>query len=286
MVLTIADVWLPPPSETKVDDSGFAVLNQRAQARIVELREAAKAAVEEAKNKAGQAAQNVKSSFPGWTVSVDAFGDSPAWGIVRRAEEWHADLIVMGSHGMSSVTRAFIGSVSQRVMTHASCSVRVAREDPEDGGVTRLIVGFDGSADAEAAVREVSSRSWPENTEVQLMTLLDDRMRTAIASRIFKPQQLKDGQEKQYEDLLAEMAESAAERLRAARLKTTFSMTEGDPKSVLLETADKIHAHCIFLGATGLRGLRKLLLGSVSSGVTAAAPCTVEIVRPRTVAGP
>jgi hypothetical protein len=64
-----------------------------------------------------------------------------------------------------------------------------------------------------------------------------------------------------------------------SRLKATCAITEGEPKRVLLETAHEWGAHCIFVEATGLRGLRRLPIGSVSSGVANAAACTVEVVR-------
>ncbi len=46
--------------------------------------------------------------------------------IIKRAEAWDADLIVVGSHGRSGVARAF-GGVAERVLRHAPCSVLVAR---------------------------------------------------------------------------------------------------------------------------------------------------------------
>lgn len=46
--------------------------------------------------------------------------------IVKRAESWRADIIVVGSHGRSGLARVF-GSVAQRVVRHADCAVLVAR---------------------------------------------------------------------------------------------------------------------------------------------------------------
>jgi nucleotide-binding universal stress UspA family protein len=283
IVLTIADVWLPATSDSDEDELVFAALDQRTHARILELRASAKAALDDAVATAEQAAQIVKSSFPRWKVTSEASADSPAWGIVKRADEWPADLIVMGSHGISGPVRQWIGSVSHRVLTHASCSVRIARiTDGAKPSPPRIIIGFDASADAEAAVREVASRSWPEGTEVRLITALDDRIRTAIAARIFHLRPwIQAEQEDDHEAWLSRMAESAAERL-ANRAKAECVLAEGDPRLVILEAAQNWQADGIFLGATGLRGLRKLLLGSVSNAVTASAPCTVEVVRPRT----
>lgn len=47
--------------------------------------------------------------------------------IVKEAERWHAQLIVLGSHGRHGFDRLTIGSVSEYVALHASCSVAVIR---------------------------------------------------------------------------------------------------------------------------------------------------------------
>jgi nucleotide-binding universal stress UspA family protein len=49
--------------------------------------------------------------------------------IVALAEEFGADLIVMGSRGLGGVRRALMGSVSDSVVRHAHCPVLVVRPD-------------------------------------------------------------------------------------------------------------------------------------------------------------
>jgi nucleotide-binding universal stress UspA family protein len=52
---------------------------------------------------------------------------SPKQVIVEQAEQWGADLIVMGCHGFGPVKRFLLGSVSQAVAVHAPCSVEIVR---------------------------------------------------------------------------------------------------------------------------------------------------------------
>lgn len=63
-------------------------------------------------------------------VSSEVLGGTAARAIVERAEEWGADLIVVGSHGYGFWKRAWLGSVSDRVAHHAPCSVLIVR-NPE-----------------------------------------------------------------------------------------------------------------------------------------------------------
>jgi nucleotide-binding universal stress UspA family protein len=51
----------------------------------------------------------------------------PRSAIVDEADEWAADLIVVGSHGRTGLTRWLLGSVAQAVVGHAPCSVEVVR---------------------------------------------------------------------------------------------------------------------------------------------------------------
>jgi nucleotide-binding universal stress UspA family protein len=54
----------------------------------------------------------------------------PRHGIIDRATDWKADLIVMGSHGRRGLEKLLLGSVAEAVMRHASCSVEIARLPP------------------------------------------------------------------------------------------------------------------------------------------------------------
>jgi nucleotide-binding universal stress UspA family protein len=77
-------------------------------------------------NIVNRAIQQLKSNK---ALSVDAVlaPGSPRPVILDEAEDWGADLIVLGSHGYSAWKRFLLGSVSQAVVSHAKCSVEVVR---------------------------------------------------------------------------------------------------------------------------------------------------------------
>jgi len=59
-------------------------------------------------------------------VATLEVGD-PKSKILDVAEEWRADLIVVGSHGRRGFERFLMGSVSDAVARHAKCSVQIVR---------------------------------------------------------------------------------------------------------------------------------------------------------------
>src|SRR6185295_17108929 len=48
--------------------------------------------------------------------------------ITQRAKEWGTDFVIVGSQGLSALTRFLLGSVAQAVVRHAPCSVEIVRE--------------------------------------------------------------------------------------------------------------------------------------------------------------
>lgn len=66
----------------------------------------------------------------GFTTVASMREGDPRHVIVACADEWHADLIVMGSHGRKGVNRLILGSVSDSVARHAPCSVEIIRATP------------------------------------------------------------------------------------------------------------------------------------------------------------
>lgn len=68
----------------------------------------------------------------GFKVSTSvATGDAKAV-ILDEATQWRADLIVVGSHGRTGLERFLLGSVSEAIARHTSCSVEIVRLHSDD----------------------------------------------------------------------------------------------------------------------------------------------------------
>jgi nucleotide-binding universal stress UspA family protein len=80
---------------------------------------------EQAKDLVSKAAEKLRAA--NFDVSVQLVEGDPKSQIIDVANEWHADLIVLGSHGRTGLSRFLMGSVSQDVVRHAHCSVEIVR---------------------------------------------------------------------------------------------------------------------------------------------------------------
>ena len=83
-----------------------------------------------AKAEANEALAAARLAFEaaGVQVSASLVESHSVWrGIVEAADAGGADLIVMGSHGRSGMEKLVLGSVAQRVLSHAHLPVLVVR---------------------------------------------------------------------------------------------------------------------------------------------------------------
>ena len=224
-----------------------------------------------------RAANRVRADLPAWSVTSEAVVESPQWAIVQKADTWRPDLVVVGSHGRSAIGRAILGSVSQSVLTHVMCSVRIARRraSGRGGGAVRLVIGVDGSVESATAVSAVALRRWPAGSEVRVVAVVDapePLMKFPVSARVTS---VSDSPHQ----WVTRAVDRVAQELQDGGLTVSPLVCEGDPKRVLVEESERWDADCIFVGAKGLSRVDKFLLGSVSLAVAVRAHCSVEVVR-------
>lgn len=272
LIVSVAEVFLPPHAETPAPVPPAV---RRAWAEATQ-------AVEDARSVALQAQARVQALFPEWHVQAEACADSPAWGVVKRADAWHPDLIVVGSHGRSALGRLMLGSVSHNVVTQARCSVRIARHPLKAGDApVHLVIGVDGSPDARAAIAAMAARAWPGGSVVDLVAVLDARLSTALAPAAPLLEEWVGSSDVEAQAWVYKMVDALQEPLQAAGLTVSAVVQEGDPKRLLPALAEQRQADCLVVGARGLSRMDRFLLGSVSAAVAARAHCSVEVIRPQ-----
>ena len=274
-VLACADVPANPSFYPIVPVEGGGVITQSA---LDAAREAAEREMQKAASVAAAGVDLVSGLFPRWKVRADSAPGAAYWYIVERAKHSAADLVVVGSHGRSALGRLFFGSVSQNVLSHAPCSVRVGRRRAKHGqrdpdAPPRVLLGVDGSPDAAAAVDVVCGRAWPAGSEIRVATALDLRL-TLDLTTFVAPEDDRDTALP-----VQRLVHSVGDRLRDSKLTFSTVVLEGGPNYALVREAERWGADCVFLGARGHSRLERFLIGSVSASVAARAECSVEVVR-------
>ncbi len=92
--------------------------------------------------------EQVRPENPKIAVSHVLLEGDPAAEIARYAADAGIDVIVIGTHGRTGVDRLVLGSVAERVMREAPCSVLVVRLPKGMAGAERPITAAPGTARA------------------------------------------------------------------------------------------------------------------------------------------
>jgi nucleotide-binding universal stress UspA family protein len=149
----------------------------------------------------------------------------------------------------------------------------------------KILVATDGSEFSLAAARSVANRPWPEGTVFQILSaqelvVFDTSMAGYPLSAIYPTSLLEELMtEARTRTVAAE--ESTRQILSRAGLKILDPQSSqiGDPRTIILDTAQVWPADLIVLGSHGRTGLDRMLMGSVSEAVAIHAHCSVEVIR-------
>lgn len=281
LVVSVGDLLMSSPPIEEAAAEIFT--SRRVAAALKHAQTHADRVIKEAEGFAAQAVDRLRSQFPGWNVKNRVVTGTPAWELIDAANDWEADLVIVGSQGHSALKRFFLGSVSKRVVTDSRCSVRVARPrvEKDEDAPPRIIIGVDGSPAAEQAIYAVGQRVWQNGTEVRLIAVDDGTPASRIAMRLPQATEMINSYFQKRESRVSAMLEWATGELNAIGLKTSILNEKGDPKNILLAKAGEWNADCIFVGTRDFKsGFERFRLGSVSTAVVTNAPCSVEVARP------
>jgi nucleotide-binding universal stress UspA family protein len=196
--------------------------------------------------------------------------------ILSRAEEWLADLIIVGSHGQTSAADALLGSVTDSVIRHAHCPVLIVRPGKRTG---RIVAGTDFSDPVLPALRAAGDEAERTGAELTVVHSLDMVWSLAAYPALAfggAPFNISAEQIKELELVATQRLE---ESLKQLNVSGDTLVTTGPAGTALIDIASERKADLIVVGTIGRTGLRRALLGSVAETVAKGAPCSVLIVR-------
>ena len=145
----------------------------------------------------------------------------------------------------------------------------------------KIIIGVDGSIYSDAALEELSRRTWPDGSQILVVNAFEIPLAPtaevwAIPSDYYV--KLESIIRAQSDEVL-----KAAEKQLRSRLGDSVDIrtksVQGSPKRTILDEAENFNADLIVVGSHGYPTWERLLLGSVSQAVVSHAKCSVEVVR-------
>jgi nucleotide-binding universal stress UspA family protein len=203
----------------------------------------------------------------------------PASALADAAEEWGADLVVVGSRGLGALRTMLLGSVSAEVVDNVRCPVLVVRRPT----IRSVLLAHDGSDLAKAA--EDILAGWPpfRDLPVEVLSIVRGdgpwaetlspvaQGRAAVAVR-----ESIEASRQHHEDV----GRAAADRLGLSGRVARAEVRAGDPARTLVDEAEARDLDLIAMGTHGRTGLERLRMGSVARNVLTHAHCSVLIVPP------
>ena len=212
-------------------------------------------------------------------IAVEALvdGGDPARTIVERARTLPADLIVMGTHGLSGFERFALGSVTEKVLRKAAppvLTVPPTAFQPQDVPFKQIVCAVDFSPLSRTGVRMAASLATEADTHLTIVHVLealpDARAVTGKPLGVAEYWREREAEaRRQLEGLLpAGLPVPAETQLR-----------QGKPYAQILEAAAERRADLIVLGIHARSALDVALLGSTTNQVVRRASCPVLTVR-------
>jgi nucleotide-binding universal stress UspA family protein len=145
----------------------------------------------------------------------------------------------------------------------------------------KILLAVDGSPCSDQAVEQVSSRPWPDGSQIKVLNAFELPLPITPEGWALSPNyfaELDMGMRRHARSI----TERASRTLRA-RLNPTITVESvfvpGSPRAVILDEAKEWGADLIVVGSHGYRAWERFLLGSVSQSVVSHAKCSVEVVR-------
>jgi nucleotide-binding universal stress UspA family protein len=207
-------------------------------------------------------------------IRIESGGADSA--VLRVAEDVKATLVVTASRGLSGIARLLLGSVAERIVRYAHCSVLIARPHKK---TSKILVATDLSDLSLPAVSLAAEAASRVSGELVILYSLDVFSSPAMGLTVpFGGVPMVPPPE-----LVAQLHAGAQTALGAIierlGIKAETRVVEGDAASNIIRTAEQIEADLVVVATHGRTGLARVALGSVAEKVVRGARCSVLVAR-------
>ncbi|MXV63448.1 universal stress protein [Natronorubrum sp. JWXQ-INN-674] len=178
--------------------------------------------------------------------------------IIDYAEDHGVDVVVMGTHGRTGISRFLLGSVAEQALQESPIPVVTVHEDTAiDFEIDNVLVPTDGSEGAEAATEHA-------------IDLVTETGGTLHALHVTS-----SGREAE-----SSPADDVGDRGEAAGVEVVTATRSGRPHEAIAGYTAEAEIDVVVMGTHGRTGLRRYLLGSVTERTVRFSPVPVVSVKP------
>jgi len=187
--------------------------------------------------------------------------------ILKRAPKRNG-LLVVGNKGLGALDRFMLGSVSTKLIHHATCPVLVVKGEATP--LKRIVLATDGSPASAKALEFVLTTFQPDRPAGK-GGRLPIHVSVVHVMPFMKYPEVKEAGRR--------LVDRNVQKLIKAGFTAEPVCQLGKPAEEVMDVASKHHADLIVMGAKGLDAVSRFLLGSVSTRVVQHATCSVLVVR-------
>lgn len=190
------------------------------------------------------------------------------------------DLIVMGTEGRTGLRRLLLGSVAEKVVRHAPCSVLAVRGKNGSSRFHHILCPIDFSPSSREAMERAARLADHDGLGITLLHVLDLPVRFSGEPNVAGFLEDLDRTSARH------LAEWAAEIRTRVSVPVIMRTRIGSPGAQVLSVLDAEPSFdLVVVGSHGRTGLRRAFLGSVAERIVRHAPCPVFVARHREVSG-
>jgi nucleotide-binding universal stress UspA family protein len=263
-----------------IDNRSFPLDDEFGDAFGIDLQETREVQQGETERLLAATGQRLREA--GWAGATQIRNGDPAEEIIQAAEEQDVDLVVLGSHGTTGIGRFLLGSVSDRVLSHAPCSVLIVRAPaaPQPAAAAgrdrwRILLAHDSSEASARALSLCASLPLDDTAEVTAVRV----MPLVTGYRQDIQQQLNTIWQQKKQAAGASL-EEAVQALRWSTPHVAAELREAEDVSAeILDMAEQSGTDLIMLGCKGRSAIQRFLLGSKTNRIARHAQCSVWAVR-------
>ena len=196
--------------------------------------------------------------------------------IVRSAEREQADLLVIGSRGVTEFQPMLLGGTSRKVLMQAPCPVLVVKRSAR--ALKKVVLGTDGSIESWEAVSWLNGlhkEIRPVITVAGVIPPLPLESLRIPARAVTVSDQIEGVLRREAQKLTARVAGT----LKTAQYPAKSIVLVGPPGAELVKLAGHERADLIVVGSRSGRTAQNYFMGSVADTVVKHAPCSVLVYR-------